>query len=115
MSLATISSQAFSPNKFSGLQLWLDASDLSTIVESGGVVSQWNDKGSNDNNATQSINFERPLINVNTINNLNALAFNGFSSNMTIPGVANLVESDYTLFFIADFGGHFVSTTCIFG
>ena len=32
--------------------LWLDAADASTVIESGGVVNQWNDKSSNGRNAT---------------------------------------------------------------
>ena len=32
--------------------LWLDANDSATVVASGGVVSQWNDKSSNGRNAT---------------------------------------------------------------
>lgn len=38
-----------------GLQLWLDATDASTITVSGTDVTQWNDKSGNDNHATVAI------------------------------------------------------------
>jgi hypothetical protein len=34
--------------------LWLDAADSSTITQSGGLVSQWNDKSGNSRHATAS-------------------------------------------------------------
>ena len=44
------------------LALWLDGNDSSTITESGGVVSQWNDKSSNANHFVQTISGKRPLV-----------------------------------------------------
>jgi hypothetical protein len=41
--------------------LWLDAADASTITESGGAVSQWDDKSGNSNNATT---YGDPLLNL---------------------------------------------------
>jgi hypothetical protein len=41
-------------------QLWLDASDASTITESEGSVSQWDDKSGNDNHATQGSASQQP-------------------------------------------------------
>ncbi len=32
------------PDDFGNLQLWLDAADASTVIESGGLVSSWRDK-----------------------------------------------------------------------
>ena len=43
-----------------GLQLWLDADDFSTITESGGSVSAWNDKSGNARHATQTTPANRP-------------------------------------------------------
>ena len=40
---------------------WFDASDSSSIAESGGLVSQWNDKSGNANHATQSTETSRPI------------------------------------------------------
>jgi len=42
-------------------ELWLDASDYSTITESGGSVSQWADKSGSDNHATQATGSRQPV------------------------------------------------------
>lgn len=73
----------FTPTVIAGLQLWLDASDLSTITESGGAVDQWNDKSVNGNNATQT-GTARPTTNSRTINGLNVLDFDGVDDLMIL-------------------------------
>ena len=35
---------SFSPSRFSGLSLWLDAADSASVVTSGSSVARWNDK-----------------------------------------------------------------------
>jgi len=62
--------------------LWLDATDSTTITESSGAVSQWNDKSGNGRNATAS-STARPTTGTRTINSLNVLDFNGSSNSMT--------------------------------
>jgi hypothetical protein len=57
--------------------LWLDASDTSTITESGGSVSQWNDKSGNGRNVVQSTGANQPTTGTRTINGLNVLDFAG--------------------------------------
>ena len=54
--------------------LWLDAADASTITESGGAVSQWNDKSGNDRNATQTTPSNRPTYSSSSINSKPAIA-----------------------------------------
>jgi len=54
--------------------LWLDASDTSTITESGGAVSQWNNKGSRSN-FTQPTGAVQPTTGANTLNGLNVIDF----------------------------------------
>jgi len=66
MSIGIKASQAFSPNKIADLALWLEATDLGTIIESGGAVSQWNDKSSNGLNVTQGTGSAQPMTGVNT-------------------------------------------------
>ena len=62
----------FTPKKISGLALWLDASDLSTITKDGSnYVSQWNDKSGKGFNVVQATGSAQPLWASNTI------AFNG--------------------------------------
>jgi hypothetical protein len=41
-------------------ELWLDAADASTITESGGLVSQWDDKSGNGRNASQGNSVLQP-------------------------------------------------------
>ena len=40
--------------------LWLDAADSSTITESGGAVSKWDDKSGNDRHVAQATPSDRP-------------------------------------------------------
>jgi len=75
MTIGVVASQAFSPNKLSGLQLWLDASDASTVTESSGLISEWSDKSSNNNNATQVVGADQPTYRLNDINGLNSIDF----------------------------------------
>jgi hypothetical protein len=60
---------------FSGLQLWLDASDLSTITSASNLVSQWNDKSGNGYNVTQATSASQPTTGTTTKNGLNVLVF----------------------------------------
>jgi hypothetical protein len=57
--------------------LWLDASDTSTITESGGAVSQWNDKSGNGFNVVQATGANQPTTGTRSINGLNVLDFTG--------------------------------------
>jgi len=56
--------------------LWLDASDASTITESGGSVSQWDNKGTLEN-FTQATSADQPTTGVTTQNGLNVIDFAG--------------------------------------
>lgn len=67
----------FVPTDISGLILWLDASDTSTITESSGAVSQIDDKSGEDNHFTQATGGQQPTTGTTTINSLNALQFDG--------------------------------------
>jgi len=48
--------------------LWLDAADDSTITESGGAVSQWDDKSGNGRHVTQGTPANRPTYNATGLN-----------------------------------------------
>ena len=54
---------------------WYDASDASTITESAGDVSQWDDKSGNAYHLTQSNGTYKPTTGTRTINSLNVLDF----------------------------------------
>jgi hypothetical protein len=57
--------------------LWLDAADATTITQSGGLVSQWNDKSGNANHATQSTSGSRPTRQTAVQNGRDVLRFDG--------------------------------------
>lgn len=63
----------FTPDALSPA-LWLDASDTSTITESGGAVSQWDNKGSLGN-FTQATGALQPTTGATTLNGLNVVSF----------------------------------------
>ena len=54
---------------------WYDASDASTIMESGGNVTDWADKSGNGVHLTQAIVGDRPSVVAAGINGLNVLEF----------------------------------------
>ncbi len=57
-------------------KLWLDASDGSTIAQSGGLVSQWSDKSGAGNNATTN-GAARPTLVASAQNGHDVLSFDG--------------------------------------
>jgi hypothetical protein len=70
-----IETDEFSPADLSP-QLWLDASDASTITESSGSVSQWDNKGSLSNFA-QATSAKQPTTGNSTLNGLNVIESDG--------------------------------------
>ena len=65
--------------------LWLDAADASTITESGGAVSQWDDKSGNGRNATQSTNSNMPVFNATGLNSKQSINFDGNGDHFLLP------------------------------
>ena len=57
--------------------LWLDAADASTITESGGAVSQWDDKSGNGRHVTQATAGSQPTLATNAVNGKSVLDFDG--------------------------------------
>lgn len=68
---------AWSPLSLSSLVGWWDASDTATITESGGLVSQWNDKSTASNHWVQATDAKKPTSGATTVNGLNVLDFDG--------------------------------------
>jgi hypothetical protein len=75
-----------SPTGLAGLQLWLDASDASTLfdattggslVAADGTVKRWEDKSGNANHATQATSGSRPLLKINNQNGLPGVQTDG--------------------------------------
>jgi hypothetical protein len=51
-----------SPDDISGLVLWLDADDSSTLSLSGSNVTQWDDKSGSANHAVQATSAQQPVL-----------------------------------------------------
>lgn len=98
-----------------GLQLWLDAADGGTVTESGGIVSQWDDKSAIGNDATQTVDAaRRPALDVAAQNGHDAIDFGitGSSSEaaaewMVLPSVTG---KTFVLAFWPESGGGHVFT-----
>jgi hypothetical protein len=78
------------------LCVWLDGSDGSTITETGGVVSQINDKSGEGNNFTA---IGSPVTNASITNSLNVVDFSG-SSGLTSAANFKLHQS-FTVYAVA--------------
>ena len=79
----------FTPASINGLDLWLDASDNSTVLNAGGseasddeAVKTWQDKSGNSNHAVQATVANQPLRRAAEVNSLDALDFDGFNYRM---------------------------------
>ena len=95
--LGAIEGTAFDVNDLSPA-LWLDAADASTITETGGKVSQWDDKSGNNNHISQSNSSYQPQYNPTQLNGQGGVDFylnkKLFSSDTpTIKYVITVIEA----------------------
>jgi hypothetical protein len=74
--------------------LWLDASDSSTITESGGAVSQWDDKSGNGITMLPNLSY-KPTYDATGINGLPAVLFPGPYYHMIGAQTFALTATDY--------------------
>lgn len=88
----------------STLKLWLDADDADTITQSGGLVSQWNDKSGNNKHAVQNTGAQQPTYSLTGLNNKPAVVWpnqanpcNMVSGNLSTYGIRSA-------FFVIQFG-----------
>ncbi len=90
---------AVSLNVTEGLQLWLDASDSSTLTLDGSEVAQWRDKSGHGHHATPNPDY-RPVYHSTGLNGHASLTFNRdrMLINGGIPGI-NAADPDRTIFF----------------
>lgn len=80
----------FNPRLISGLALWLDAFDLSTLALDGSNnVSQWRDKSGNSNHGNQATSTWRPF-GFGSINGKNALDFDGINDFLSISNSSSI-------------------------
>ena len=94
----SINSISVSPLDLAGLQLWLDATDSSTVTVATGV-SQWDDKSGNNYNATQGTATEQPAyttgvqVTLDGVNDNMNVTFGGAVQGTAIASHANVVIS----------------------
>ena len=106
------------PTQLSGCELWLDASDLESVI--GSTASSWLDKSGNGANATQSTSANQPTLVKYGWNGLSYLSFDGSNDTMTGSLSNSIIDdsifivcrtknsaSDAGIFFIADDGSSF--------
>ena len=82
--------------------IWVDASDAATITESGGSVSQWDDKSGGGHHFAQANAAFQPTTGATTLGGLNVLDFDeDFMNGLTTPFAT---ISDAFLIFVVDSG-----------
>jgi hypothetical protein len=80
-------SGGFDPRSLTGLALWLDAADSTTVTLNSGV-EEWRDKSGNARHFSQSTANNRPAY-TGSINGRLALSFDGTNDSLSRSGVAN--------------------------
>ncbi len=73
------------PRAVSGLSMWFDAADRTSITLSGTNVSQWNDKSGKGNNLSAA--SSQPTYTFNARNNLNVVTYDG-TQNLTTGSIS---------------------------
>jgi hypothetical protein len=97
--LGIVASSIFTPADLAP-DLWLDAADTTTITESGGSVSQWNDLSGNGRHLTQGTGALQPTTGASTVNGFNVLDFAGDYLTSTVTNDWKFMH-DGTLWFYA--------------
>lgn len=95
---------AFAPSDVSGLVLWLDADDASTLTDDGaGECSLWEDKSASGFDVSAS-GAQRPTITSSAVNSRTALSFNGSSNRIGRAADTQIVgasDGSFTMFAVA--------------
>jgi hypothetical protein len=85
------------PTDLSGLQLWLDASDLTTFSYSSGVVvSEWRDKSGNAQHVGHSDTGRQPSRNGTAVNGVTTVNFDG-SNDHLFKATFTTIPQPYTM------------------
>ena len=76
----------FNPSQMS-IRAWYDAQDQTTITESLGLVSQWDDKSVNTENISQGTGANQPTTLLNNLNGMNVITYNGAHSLVALNAI----------------------------
>lgn len=94
---ATIAAGEFSPASLPGLARWYDASDAGTVTESGGAVSQWNDKSTSVVNATQADAGLRYTYSLAAVSGKNAMTATDGAAQMQLASELDLTTTGWAV------------------
>ena len=89
------------PKTISGLALWLDGADSTTITSSSGNVSQWNDKSGNARNAITRVGTI--TYNASQINNMPTITFSAASY---LSNTMTYTSTSRNVFAVVTIGGY---------
>ena len=94
---------AFTPASISGLQLWLDASDASTLftdsagttaaTADGDPIGCWKDKSGNNKNATQTDGTRKPLLKTSIQNGRSVCRFDSVNDAFSLVSITQQTPS----------------------
>lgn len=99
----------WNPSWFSGLQLWLDASDPATLFQSSGgaaavsdgdPIGQWRDKSGNLRNFVQASGTSKPALKTSIKNGRNVVRFDGVNDFLDGGDILDFGTGPFTLFFV---------------
>jgi type II secretory pathway pseudopilin PulG len=93
-----------SPPTTTGMTLWLDANDCTTIklADNTAKVSQWNDKSPSGTNFTQAFDSQRPTYTLAAINSKPSIHFTGkYLSTASLPGSTFFSATESTSFLVS--------------
>jgi hypothetical protein len=88
----------FTPISIPGLYLWLDATDSSTITQTSGAVSAWNDKSGNGRNVIQTNTSYQPKSNTYTVNSLPVMDFTANTGSSAMYNTTLTFPTSYTIY-----------------
>lgn len=93
---------SFNPKSIKDLSIWLDASDFNTITKDGSdLVSQWDDKSGNGNDAAQGTGTKQPVWTDAIINGKSVLRYDGTDDVLIVSSLTLNVQ--ITLFVVGQF------------
>jgi hypothetical protein len=90
---------AIEPDAISGLQMWLDASQIVGLVD-GDPVATWADASGNANDATQATGANQPLYKTNILNGLPVVRFDNTNDGMETPLT---LANPFTIMYVGNF------------
>lgn len=91
----SVAAATFSPTDISGLALWLDASQITGLVD-GDPVPSWTDLAGT-NHAAQATSAARPVYKTSIVNSRPVVRFDGVDDQLQTPAFAFYTGGQYTL------------------